>query len=69
MTGICCTCQQEVPIYTSYIPRNEERERGLEDFEIDMQYGPSIDYLCESHHPWGELCEGTGQIPQFVLKK
>lgn len=65
--GICTCCQAEVPIYASSLARKEEEDRGYDQREIDMTYGESINYLVEQHDFYGELCEGSGQIPQAVL--
>jgi hypothetical protein len=65
--GICTVCESRVAIVRSDIARKEERERGLDDWEIDMQYGDSINFLVMTHEFCGERCDGSQQIPQTVL--
>ena len=65
--GICCACQCVVPIDPSSAPRDEERERGIEDWEINLIYGGAIDFIVVQHDAYGVPCEGSGQIPQVVL--
>jgi hypothetical protein len=65
--GICSVCQSEVPINHSSIPSDEERKRGMEDYEISMTYGENINFICIDHEFYGEKCDGSGQIPQFII--
>lgn len=66
--GICCVCESEVPITSSSLPRDEvKREQGWDDFDIDHEYGETINFICIDHDFCGQRCEGIGQIPQFIL--
>jgi hypothetical protein len=65
--GICCGCQSEVAIQPCGLPRQEERERGFDDDDINMTYGTSIDFVVVEHSFFGEHCEGSGQIPQVIV--
>lgn len=69
MQGICAVCGQEVALERSFIPRQDERDRGFDDWEIDMTYGESINYLVITHEICEVLCEGSGQIPQTVIPR
>ena len=69
MLGICSCCEQKVCIERSPIPRQQELDMGYEDFEISMTYGESINFICSPHDCWGVPCEGSGQIPQAVIKE
>ncbi len=67
-SGVCCACQSVVPLTRSEIPLQQELARGWDREMCEMEYGDSIHYICVSHEFYGEPCEGTGQIPQCVLK-
>lgn len=65
--GMCCGCEAKQPLVRSSSARQEERERGFDDWEIDQQYGESIDYIVASHDFYGSHCDGSGQIPQVIF--
>ena len=65
--GICTGCQEQQSIRRSSTPRQEEKERGMEDCEIDQTYGDTINFVVEPHDFHGEPCDGSGQIPQALV--
>jgi hypothetical protein len=67
--GICCGCQTQVPLTESDIPRQQELDNGMDDWSIDRMYVDAVGFLCVEHEAWGERCEGSGQVPQVVLKE
>ncbi len=70
--GICCVCQEKVLIEASSLARDELSERYGSDYYdewfIDQWYGDSINFLVVEHKFYGERCDGSGQVPQVVLK-
>jgi hypothetical protein len=69
MSGICCVCEEKQSIIYSPLPRQEEKDRGLDNFEINMTYGENINFIVEPHDFYGQPCSGSGQIPQFILRE
>lgn len=68
MRGICCGCQSPVDLQYSSLPLHQLLELGQDEEEIHREYGDSISYVCVSHDAWGERCDGSGLVPQVVLK-
>lgn len=71
--GICTVCQSPVAIRSSPVPLQELMQQShsddlFADDEIRRTYGDSINYLCDTHDAFGQHCEGSGLIPQVVLK-
>ena len=66
-SGICCVCQCAVPLQPSPIPRQQELDRGLDDWDINREYGESINYVVIDHIFYGQKCDGSGQIPQALI--
>lgn len=69
MKGICCGCQGSVELVSA-----QRRELSLVDYTDDQisdecrWLGESVDYLVIEHEFCGERCDGSGQVPQVVLK-
>ena len=68
MKGICPVCQGVQEIEFSPVPRQQEEARGLEWEDIEMTYGDDINYVVVPHVFYGVDCEGSGQIPQGIIK-
>jgi len=64
MLGICSVCEEKVSIERSAVPSSQLDKLGYADWE-KAEFGESLFYICLPH---GEPCEGSGQIPQVVLK-
>jgi len=68
MNGICCTCQELVPLRSSATPMQQMLKLGYEEAEVERTHGESIHYLCCSHDAFGEHCDGSEMCPQTVVK-
>lgn len=61
MRGICSVCQSEQSLRLSKKDENE-----YDDFDDSWE----SDYLqvVDTHDFYGEQCDGSGQVPEIVLK-
>ena len=66
--GLCCGCQSVVPVQPSTLAVEECLDKGIEEWELEQTYGNSIRYIVIDHTFYGEHCDGSGQIPQVVIK-
>lgn len=63
MEGVCCECQTTHPVHPARSLR--EREMDLEEDDSDGEVGG---YVMDIHDAWGSHCDGSGTMPQAVLK-
>ena len=62
MEGVCCECQSVHPI------RMKRRTADEHDLDADNDLGPAGGYVMDIHDAWGSHCDGSGAMPQTVLK-
>jgi hypothetical protein len=68
LRGVCTGCQCLVSVRFSTAPRLEMKNVGYNDWDLDMQFGESINYLCSEHDFCGERCDGSTLCPQAIVK-
>lgn len=68
MQGICSVCQEPVEIHPSDAAIREMAPHGYDLETLEHEFGEEIHYLCVPHSAYGKYCEGSGQIPQTILK-
>lgn len=68
MQGICTVCQSPQNVHQSQVPMQQMVELGEEEEDMLFLFGDPILYLVDSHDCCGEHCEGSGLVPQTILR-
>jgi hypothetical protein len=64
MQGVCCECQSVHPV------RPARRRDDLDlDIDEDNDLGPVGDYVMDIHDFYGSHCDGSGEMPQALVKE
>lgn len=69
MQGVCSVCRSKVEVVSAHGRIfHEMKEHGWDDEDVIREFGQSAHYLCEKHESFGQRCDGSGQIPEAILK-
>jgi hypothetical protein len=61
MQGVCCYCQTVHPVQPNTSP-------SLIEFDSDaLDHDECDDWVMQTHHAFGPLCEGGGTTPQALV--
>lgn len=65
--GVCCSCQSVAPVRVC--PQSADY-RELDDHELIQLLRDDVDmFVMADHDAFGKLCDGSGTVPQAVVRK
>ncbi len=69
MRGVCPVCQDVVPCRSANGQVFREMEvLGWEFEDVQREFGESVYWLLDTHESYGAPCEGSGQVPEALIK-